>query len=111
MTLAGLAFNASVLELGTLLLKTRFDSFGVAMAKFPMLDRGHVMRMLLRKYFTILHRLDGGVEMVLMDFSVDSGLSLLMTVLFDSLLSNGGSDSLVDSRVMVTSLVPAIEKQ
>ena len=44
--------------------------------------------------------------MVLVHFTINSGLSLLMALLDDLLVDNGGSDLFVDGGVMVTSLLP-----
>lgn len=65
-----------------------------------------VVSMLFRKHFAILDGLNGGVEMILVNFTIDGCSSLFMAVLGDSLLSDSGSNSLVDGGVMVTSFVP-----
>ncbi len=44
--------------------------------------------------------------MILMNFTIDGCLSFFVAVLYDSLLSYSGSNSLMDSGVMVSSLGP-----
>lgn len=44
--------------------------------------------------------------MVLVHFTIDGGSGLFVTMLGDVLLSDGGSNLLMDSRVMMTSFVP-----
>lgn len=65
-----------------------------------------VVSMLLRQHFAILNGLNGCMEMILVDFAVDGCSSLFMTVFGDCLLSNGGSYSLMDGSIVVTSFVP-----
>lgn len=106
MTLLCAALDALALELGPLLLETSFDGLRIAVVVFASLYRNDVVFVTLGEYFAVLYRLNGGVEMILMDFPVDGCLSLFVAVLHDSLLSNSGSNSLMDSGIMVSSLGP-----
>lgn len=80
MALVGTALNALALELKAFLLKTSLDSFGVSVMQLFGLHRSHHVFMSLWEHLTILHRLDGCVEMILMNFTVDGCLSFLMTM-------------------------------
>ena len=60
----------------------------------------------LGKDLSILDRLDGGMIMILVNLTINSGCSLLMTVLRDGLVYNGWSNFFVYSGVVVTCLVP-----
>ena len=102
-------FSAGVLELQTLLLKTSLDSVGITVLNFTLLNGGHSVRVLFREDFPILDWLDGCVIMVLVHLAVNCSLSLLVTLLDDLLIDDGGGDFLVDCGVMVTSLVPEEE--
>lgn len=103
------SLRASVTKLLTLLFKTSLDSAGIAMTVFTSFDSGHAMLVLLRQNLAVLHWLNRGVVMVLVDLTVNGSLSLLMTLLHNVLLDNGRSNFLVDCGVMMTSLVPDIE--
>lgn len=105
-TLFCATLNALVLELSTLLLETGLDGFRVTVVELAMLYGDDVVFVSLRKYFTVLDGLNGSMEMVLVHFAIDGGLSLFVTVFLDGLLGDGGSNSLVDGCIMVTSLVP-----
>ena len=102
-------FSAGVLELQTLFLKTSLNSVGVTVLNFTLLNSAHSVRVLFRENLPIFDRLDGCVVMVLVHLAVNCGLSLLVTLLDDLLIHNGGGDFLVDCGVMVTSLVPEEE--
>lgn len=106
MTLLRAALNALALELGTLLLKTSFDGFGVTVVMFTMLDRNNVVFVALRKHFAVLYGLNRSMEMILVNFPIDGCLGLFMTMFRYGLLSDSGSDSLMNGGVVVTSLVP-----
>lgn len=56
--LLGTCFSASVLELQTLLFKTSFDSVGITMLDFTLLDSGHSVVVLFGENFAILDGLD-----------------------------------------------------
>lgn len=104
--LLGTGINTLVLELKTFLLETGLDGLGVAMNVFTVLDRDYVVSVLLRQHLAVLYGLYRSVIMILMHFTIDGGLSLLMTVLAYFLFHNGRGDLLVDSGVMMTSLGP-----
>ena len=99
-------FSAGVLELHTLLFKTSLNSVGVTVLDFTLLNSGHSVRVLFRENLPILDWLYRGVVMVLVHLAVNCGLSLLVTLLDNLLIHNGGGDFLMDCGVMVTSLVP-----
>ena len=77
------------------------------MVMFTMLNRDHVVGMLLGQDLTVLDRLDGCVIVILMNFTVNGSGGFLVTVFGDIFIHDGGSNFLVDSGVMVTGLVPA----
>lgn len=94
------------LELSSFLLKTGLDSFGVAVCVVTLFNRNDVVLMLFGENFTVVHWLDGGMIMVLVNLTVDGSSGLFVTLLDNSLVHNCGSNFLVNSSVMVTSLVP-----
>ena len=98
--------GARVFELSSLLFQTGLDSLWVAMLMVTLLDAHHVVGVLLWQNLAVLHRLHGGVIVVLMDLTIDGGGSLLMTLLNDVLVGHGGCHLLMDSGIMVTSLGP-----
>ena len=106
-TLLGTTLCPRVLELCTLLFETSFDSLLVTMMMLPMLDRDHVMHVLFGKYFAVFDWLDRSMVVVLVHLTVDGGLSFFMANLCDILVHNSRCHFLVDSSVMVTSLVPS----
>ena len=110
-TLLGGADITSVLELQTFLLEASLDGAGIAVLVLAVLNGCHVVRMLLGENFSVLYRLNGSVIMVLVDLTVDGRGGLLMTVLGNVLIHDGGGDLLVDRGVMVTSLVPVGKSQ
>ena len=100
------ALGTGALELQALLLKTSLDSGIVTVVLLALFDGGHLVDVLLRENFTVLDRLDRGVVVVLVDFTVDGGGGLLMTVLGDVLVDYGRGDLLVHGSVIVTGLGP-----
>jgi hypothetical protein len=96
---------ASIVELGTLFLKTTADGSIITMVDVTLLHSGHDMLVLFRKHLLVVHRLDGGVVVVLVDLTVNGGLDLIVTGSLDSLLGNGRVDDLVDGGILVTGLV------
>ena len=94
------------LELSSFLLKTGLDSLGIAVLVVTLLNRDDIVLMLFRENFTVVHRLDRGMVMVLVNLTVDGSGSLFVTLLDDSLVHNCRSNFLVNGGVMVTSLVP-----
>ena len=95
-----------ILELCTLLFETCFDGLFVAVMVLPMLDGNNVVMVLFWEDFAVFDWLDRGMVVVLMYFTVDGGLSFFMANLCDLLVHNGRCHFLMDSGVMVTSLVP-----
>jgi hypothetical protein len=100
------SLGASVTELLTLLFKSSLDGTSIAMTVFAGLNSGHAMLVLLWQNLAVLYWLNRGMVMVLVDLTINGGLSLLMTLLDNVLLNNGRSNLLVDCGVMMTSLVP-----
>lgn len=95
-----------ILELCTLLFETCFDGRFIAVMVLPMLDGDNVVFVLFRKDFAVFDWLDRGMVVVLVHLTVDGGLSFFMANLCDLLVHNGRRHFLMDSGVMVTSLVP-----
>ena len=104
-----LVHSAVALELSRFLFEAGFDSLGIAMLMVTLLDGDDVVMMFLGEDFTVKDGLNGGVIMVLMDFTVDGGRGLFVTLLDDVLVHDGGSDLLVNGGVMMTGLVPVKE--
>lgn len=105
-TLFGTTLCPYVLKLCTLLFETCFDGLFVTVMVLPVLDGNNVVSVLLRKDFAVFDGLDGGMVVVLVHLTVDGGLSFLMANLCNLFVHNGRRHLLVDSGVMVTSLVP-----
>ena len=101
-----LGHTTVALELGRFLFEAGLDCIGIAVLMVTFLDRNDVVMMLLGKDFTVMDRLNGGVVMVLMDLTIDGSSGLLVTLLDDVLVYDGGGNLLVNRGVMVTSLVP-----
>ena len=104
--LFGTSFSPSVLELHTLLLKTGLDGVWVAVLVFAVLDRDHVMVMLLWEHLTILDGLNGGVVVILVYLAVDGSGCFFMTVLAHLLIDDCGGNLFMNSGIMMTSFVP-----
>ena len=102
--------DTSALELHAFLLKTSLDSCCISMMLLALLDRGHHMLVLFWKNLTVLYGLNRRMIMVLVDLTIDGGSSLLVTLLTDGLLHDGWSNLLVHGGVMVTSLVPGVDR-
>ena len=127
------SLGASIAELSTLFFQAAADGGVVAMIDVTLLNLSHGVLVLFRKHLTLLDRLDGGVVMILMNLTVwsnpmsartnqpcrtsarrtltDGGLNLIVTGLLDGLVHDGRGDPLVDSGVMMTSLVPGIGRR
>lgn len=103
-----LSLDTLVAELRTLLLESGTDSSIITVFNLTGLDAGHAVVVLLGKDLLVLDGLNRGMEVVLVNLLIDGGLLLLDTGLVHRLLHDGGSDLLVDSRVMVTGLLPRI---
>ena len=106
-TLLDTAIYPLILELCTLLFETCFDGLIITMTELSVLDGDHVVLVLFRKDFAVFDWLDRGMVVVLVHLTVDGGLSFFMADLCDLLVHNGRSHFLVDSGVMMTSLVPS----
>lgn len=106
-TLLNTAVYPCTLELCTLLLETCFDGLLVTMTELPVLDGDYVVLMLFREDFAVFDWLDRGMVVVLVHLTVNGGLSFFMADLCDLLIHNCRCHFLVDSGVMVTSLVPS----
>ena len=106
-TLLGTALDPRILELCTFLLETCSDGLFVTMTELPMLDGDYIVLVLFRKHFAVFDWLDRGVVVVLVHLTVNGGLSFFMANLCDLLAHNCRCHFLVDSGVMVTSLVPS----
>ena len=104
--LLGTTLYPCILELCTLLFETCFDGLFIAVMVLPMLDGNNVMFVLFGKDFAVFDWLDGGMVVVLVHLTVNGSLSFFMANLCDLLVHNGRRHFLVDSGVMVTSLVP-----
>lgn len=98
------------LELSRFLLETGLNSLGVAVLKVTLFGSHHLVSVLLWQDFAVLHRLNGSVVVVLVNLTVDDGLSLFMTLLNDVLVDHGWGDFLVDSGIMLTGLGPVVQK-
>ena len=105
-TLFSTALYPRTLELCTLLLKTLFDGLIITMTELPVFDGDNVVLVLFRKDFAIFDWLNRGMVVVLVHLTVNGGLSFFMANLCDLFVHNGRCHFLVDSGVMVTSLVP-----
>lgn len=104
---SGVADNALVLELSSLAGETCLNLSSIAMVKLAVLDGNEVVGVLLREDLTVGDGLDRGVVVVLVNLFVDGCQDLLVLSLVNSLVENGGGNTLVDSGVMVTGLGPA----
>ena len=101
-----LGHTTVALELRRFLFEAGLDCIGIAMLMVTFLNRNDVVMMFLGKDFTVKDRLNGGVVMVLVDLTIDGSSGLFVTLLNDVLVHDSGSNLLVNSGVMVTSLVP-----
>ena len=84
--------NNLVLELGLLGSDAALHFLWLVMFERAMLDGNDVVVVLLRQSRGVMHRLYGGVEVLLMDFLVDSWLHILVLSAADGLVSDGWSD-------------------
>ena len=106
MTLLCAARGTGALELGTLLLQTGLNGSSIAMMHLAVFYWDDIVLVLFGEYFAVLDWLNGRVEMVLMNFTIDGGLSLFMTVLGHCFLSDSRRDLFMNGGIMVSSLVP-----
>lgn len=93
----GLALDSLVAELGSLQLQALSNLPVVAMLKGAMLNGSKVVVVLLWEDLGIGDGLDGGVVVVLVDLLVNGGGDLLVTLTVDCLVSDGWSNTLVDT--------------
>jgi len=101
----GIPDAAGVLELGLFGCETLLDVLIIAVLQIASLDTCHLVGVLLWKNLTIFDRLNGGVVVVLVDLSVNSGGNILVLSACDILLSDSWVDGLVDSGIMLSILV------
>lgn len=107
MALLCAARGTRALELSTFLLQTGLDGSSVAMVHLTVFYRDDVVLVLFGKYFAVLDGLNGCVEMILMNFTINGGLSLFMAMLGHCLLSDSGGNLFMNGGIMVSSLVPS----
>lgn len=100
----GVSLHSRVLELRTLGLEASLDVRVVTVFEFAVLDRSHVVVVLLWKLLGVVDWLDCGVVVVLVDLPVNGSSDILVTVLVDGLVGNCRGSSLVDGGVVVTGL-------
>lgn len=98
------------LELSGFLLKAGLDRFWVAVLEMTLLGTHHLVGVLFRQDLAVLHGLNGGMIVVLVDFTIDDGLSFFMTLLDDVLIDHCRGNFLVDSGIMLTSLGPVLQQ-
>ena len=67
------------------------------------LNGSHLVLMAFWENFTVLDRLNGSVEMVLVNFTVNGSGSLFVTMLQDGLVHDSRCDSLVDGGIVLPS--------
>jgi len=90
-----------ITELGLLLDKVLLDGVVVTVVKLTVLDGTQLGSVCLGEHCAVLHGLDGAVVVVLVDFLVDGGHDLLVSVRLHGLVDNSWGNSLMDSGVMV----------
>lgn len=97
-TLGGSVFSLSyisgVLELSLLGSETFLNVSIISMLDVAVFNSSKLVRVLLRENFTIMDRLNRGVEVILMNLSVDSGCCVLVASLGYVLVLNSWVDSL-----------------
>jgi len=74
----------------------------VAMLDVAVLDAAHLVAVLFGEDLAVLDGLDGGVVVVLMDFTVDGSRHILLSGGGDIFVLNGRINSLVNSSVMLS---------
>jgi hypothetical protein len=98
----GVVCGRGVFELSCLTVKSCSDVLRIGMFEFFMLHTCHLVAMLLRKNFTVLDRLDGGVEMILINLPIYCGGDILMSHGLDLFVLDSWSLPFVNGRVMMT---------
>jgi hypothetical protein len=88
--------NFGVLEMGQICLYSLSCLMLIVMTELAVLGRKDVVNMLLRQNLLVLERLNGGMVMVLMNFTVDSLSSFFVSHRLDHLADDGGVDGLFD---------------
>ena len=106
MALSNSTVVASILELSGLLFKAGFDTRGVTMVMLTSLNANHIMLVLFRENLAVLDGLDRGVEVILVNLTIDGGCGLFMTVLGHVLVDHSRSYFLMDCGIMMTCLMP-----
>ena len=107
-SMLGLALSTRVSKLGSFLLETSLDGGSISVASFAVLNGHHLVLVLFRENLTVLDGLDGGVVVILVDLTVNGGLSLFMLVFMNAFLLDRRIDLLVDGGVMFSGLVPGV---
>lgn len=104
LALCGTLHSSLVLELRLFLNEIPLRGVMVAVVKLTVLDGTELGGMRLRKHFAILNGLYGAVVVILVNFLIDSSINLLVLMRLDSLLCYSGSNSFVNSSVMMAGL-------
>jgi len=84
-----------------ILLKRGPDIPLIAVVELLVLHSSHVVVVLLRKSLPVCDGLHSGVVMMLVNLLVYGSLNMLMLVRLDMLLCDGGSDLLIDGRLVL----------
>lgn len=103
-------YTTRALELSCFLLKAGLDRFWIAVLEVTLLSTHHLVGVLLWQDLAVLHRLNGGMVVVLMNLTIDDSLSLFVTLLDDVLNDHSWGNFLVDSGIMLTSLGPVVQQ-
>jgi len=101
LALRGSLYSPLVLELCLFLNKVLLRSVMVTVVKLAVLDSSKLCGVLLWQYLAILNWLNGAVVVILVHLLVYSCIDLLVLVGLDGLVNNRGSNSLMNSGVMV----------
>jgi len=101
LALRGSLYAPLVLELCLFLNKVLLRSVMVTVVKLAVLDSSKLRGVLLWQYLAILNWLNGAVVVILVHLLVYSCVDLLVLVGLDGLVNNRGSNSLMNSGVMV----------
>jgi hypothetical protein len=90
------------LEFGPLSLKSLSYLLVSALTELSLLDTNHVVGVWLGENLLVLNKLDGGVVVVFVDFTVNCTLDILLFRSGDSLLLDSWVYSLVDGSLMLS---------
>jgi len=99
-----LADSAAVLELSFLGCESFLDVRVVAVLDVTVFDADHVVGVLFGEDFLVLDGLDGGVVMILVDFTIHGCLNILVVGASDVLIGHSWVDDLVDSGIVLSIL-------